>query len=211
MQTSGWPLRRFFSPKLLLLISIELHGIDHVVWLINPSRTIDSSWEQHVQPAATMRHTLLSVCSNQPSLKGNTAFICVCALCLTITYFPADCAPSGNWCTPQRFSLTALYWCHVNLLFSPCALCFFTPQVLTFDVYVCVCYCLVAVSLLSSHQKAANAHFSVGSPACQRRWGRVTAALNRAFGEQLFTQAIWMGENTVAMQKEAVGAVTEPD
>lgn len=35
--------KMLFSPKLLLLISIELHGIDHVVWLINPSRTIDSS------------------------------------------------------------------------------------------------------------------------------------------------------------------------
>lgn len=64
---------------------------------------------------------------------------------------------------------------------------------------LCECVLLSARRLLSSHQKAANAQFGVGSPACQRRWSRVTVAFKRAFREQIFTQATWTGENTVAM------------
>lgn len=63
---------------------------------------------------------------------------------------------------------------------------------------LCAHYCVSAVSLLSSLQRVANAHFSGSSPACQRRRGRVTAMLSRVSWEWIFTQWYeWTGKRAV--------------
>lgn len=103
--------------------------------------------------------------------------MCLCSLPLH-HLFPSRLCPIRELMhTSEIFPYSAILMSCELIFSSLCTLLFHSSSFDFWRLCVCVCYCLVAVSLLSSHQKAANAHFSVGSPACQRRWGRVTAVL----------------------------------
>lgn len=144
MQTSGWPLRCFFFPKLLLLISIELHGIDHVVWLINPSRTIDLSWEQHVQQATCSHHeahTAVSLLQSAIPKGEYCLYMCLCSL-PHHHLFPSRLCPIRELMhTSEIFPYSAILM-SCEFIFS--SLCTLLCHSSSFDFWrVCVCVCVL--------------------------------------------------------------------
>lgn len=156
---------------------------------------------------------MLSVWPIQLSLKGNTIFIF--ALLASASIIPWQSLPCQETSTVtdvqvKGFHLPSNALCDDMWFSAHLALCHSSRCVISCFGFSCVPYCLFAVSLLSPLQKAANAHFRGGSPACQRRRSRVIAMLSCVSWEQIFTEAVWMGENTV-LGGEAAGVVTKPN
>lgn len=113
-------------------------------------------------------HTVLSVCLIQRSPRGNTIF--VFALIAPASVIPWQTSPHPGTCalarcTSQEFlPLATFHRCHA-ISGSPLLV---APLTSTFGCS-CAPYCLFAVSPVPSLQKAANAHFGGGGPACRRR------------------------------------------
>lgn len=175
----------------------------------------------------THTHTHSAVSLAHSAIPKGDYYLYLCALSLSINYSLADVASSGNfhlyWCTSQRYPPhppphPRLPHLHLPPTFHVMSCDFSVAPLSTLiSSFRCSCvpYCLFAVALLLSLQKAANAHCRGGSPACQRRQSRMTAMLSCVSGGvggvgEIFTESVWMGENA-AGGGEAAGVVTVPN